>query len=65
MSLTLPIDTVAILDPDQPVEEVGEVLCSSISDQLIAIEKCLCQFAEVGAIYGNSVRGSSSLPYLP
>ena len=46
-SLTLPIDIVALLDPDQPVTELGEMLCSSITDQLVASEKCLCQFPEV------------------
>ena len=47
MSLTLPIDTAVILDPSLPVSEVAELLCTSISDQLVAIETCLCQFAEV------------------
>ena len=46
--LTLPIDVVVLLDPDQPVTELSEILCSSITDQLVAAEKCLCQFPEVG-----------------
>ena len=47
MSLTLPIDTVVLLEPGSPVSDVGELLCQSISEQLIAMETCLCQFAKV------------------
>ena len=48
VSLTLPIDTVVMLDASLPVTDVGELLCQSITEQLVAMETCLCQFAKVG-----------------
>ena len=53
MSLTLPIDTVVTLEPGLPVTDVGELLCQSISEQLVAMETCLCQFAKV--LYNHKV----------